>query len=117
MRKIKFRAWDNELKRMCRKVYVGSEGWHGEYWENEVMVLCFSDDNDAGNVLMQFTGLHDKNGKEIWEGDIIRNFIYKNIKTAKIPDIYVYKFNDEEFTDGSKYEVLGNIYENPELLK
>jgi uncharacterized phage protein (TIGR01671 family) len=77
---------------------------------------------------MQYTGLHDKNGKEIYEGDIVK---FENIK-AKI--IYGFCGFEFEWIDGYTdkirlckteplfknvsliFEVIGNIYENPELL-
>lgn len=78
-------------------------------------------------VLMQYTGLKDKNGKEIYEGDIVKGSAYgKEIYTG------VVEFYDASFVmriDGNKgyyrlnkmtfqeLEVVGNIYENPELLK
>ena len=72
-------------------------------------------------ILMQYTGLHDKNGKEIYEGDIVKVRSYPSgyINT----EVY---FKDGKFAfDGSNYsfkdlndkvEVIGNIYENKELL-
>jgi len=77
----------------------------------------------AAVVVMQFTGLLDKNGKEIYEGDIVREFWNGN------PDpccVQVVEWDDNESSgprvvgfylqDGDEYEVIGNIYENPELL-
>jgi uncharacterized phage protein (TIGR01671 family) len=67
-------------------------------------------------LLQQFTGLYDKNGLEIYEGDILCptcNLDNKPDLTVKIivtiPDIYF------DFTE-NEYYILGNIYENPELL-
>lgn len=79
--------------------------------------------NDVGMipefVLMQFTGLHDKNGKEIYEGDILHE---KKEKTAPMAnngidrEIIVEDIRHLEFNE-VHCEVIGNIYENPELLK
>ena len=77
--------------------------------------------------LMQFTGLHDKNGKEIYEGDIVK--IVGRIKEPQIVgwDVeqgrfcFVYETGEpmRDFhirTEVPRFEIIGNIYENPELL-
>ena len=67
--------------------------------------------------LMQYTGLKDKNGKEIYEGDIVKclrpnNFKDKEIIIVKIPTLGKYS----DFMNIIEIEVIGNIYEHPELL-
>lgn len=87
--------------------------------------LGFGVIGDDKCVLMQYTGLTDKNGKEIYEGDIVKSEQWT-------PEIYRVWFSrggfcfsndttDIEYVNDAKYleqfEVIGNIYENPELLK
>jgi uncharacterized phage protein (TIGR01671 family) len=121
MREILFRAWHKDLNEMFYKVRVSDCDW------------CTYDTHFCGrhDTLMQFTGLLDKNGKEVYEGDVVNVFgKYSNDQTCVVEyqecemcfgfttqdgsymimdEIY----NDERFG----IEVIGNIYENPELLK
>ena len=130
MRKIKFRVWDKCLKYM----HICGENGHDD---------CFYDENnnfhyynlqngdgsgEKGNyILMQYTGLKDKNGKEIYEADIVRidcptMKMTGEIKYSEMSAMfYLYdEIEDIEETlwyQEKEYEVLGNIYDNPELLK
>jgi len=58
MREIKFRAWDKKLKQLSIPVQISNPPTPG---------------HERGLILMQFTGLKDKNGKEIYEGDVVRH--------------------------------------------
>ena len=114
-REIKFRAWDKK-----NNIIQEEPSFSKTEWLNEI----FKDEN---LVLMQYTGVKDKNEKEIYEGDIVEAatentlFIwevrwdgggYFALKKGK--DDWV-DFDDiNNYTDG--IEVIGNIYENPELL-
>jgi len=135
----KFRAWDKENDRM---IYPSTEDvcfeldddginifdlW-GEYPEDHVFPLLDS-------VLVQSTGLKDKNGVEIFEGDIVKipinngfDYLDGNLSIVKkseyhsglicelLSNTLEYLITDEADT-GYRYEVVGNIYENPELLE
>ena len=140
MREIKFRAWDKEDERMYQPCFAEIEK-DGSYnvWFNR----CWGEgDNDTTNekdysgdaVLMQFTGLKDKNGKEIYEGDIVKcnaapYYETKDFKKFKVSGKVVFdrsmSFRIEDIdrhrcfylNDCLDIEIIGNIYENPELLK
>lgn len=123
-REIKFRAWDRymEGKHMV-KVDMLDFRLGTLYGKDE---RDFSHDMDMKFYeLMQFTGLKDKNGKEIWEGDVIRCYHEKGVIENTL-GCFGFQQTRDNFTtlldiwergDGHKVEVIGNIYENPELLK
>ncbi len=136
MRTIKFRAWHSFDKVMIKDAIFGNTE------RNHTFIDILEYFNDYR--VMQFTGLTDKNGVEIFEGDVI---ITANKTTAKIvfgefpfrieseeegQDIqdksigFFFEHPEREYHEpfgecakggGSQYEVIGNIYENPELLK
>jgi uncharacterized phage protein (TIGR01671 family) len=119
MRDIKFRVWDKGEGVMISPDYITRDGV--AHW------TCHSIPQGS-RELQQFTGLRDKNGKEIYEGDII---LYRGdmaqikyhgwgFHTCPIPDDNDYRFCTWEkfwLQDVPESEVIGNIYENPELLK
>ena len=148
MREIKFRAWDKKISKMFS-------------WEVMNRNRIFALDSNLPNKdflvvpngenieLMQYTGLKDKNGKEIYEGDIVR-ILYTDWGSQHLGtpeqqamtleeykksisrigyviyagDRYYLRFNGKygEYDDGmyegthGEKEIIGNIYENPELL-
>jgi len=126
MREIKFRAWD------------GKEIHYGQPIKNKLGLWLLTNMNphycseygyievDAPipvKILMQYTGLKDKNGKEIYEGDVVKEgefkyiiqwgaagFMIRGIGVRHSEYITSFDFLNE-------YEIIGNIYENPELIK
>lgn len=111
----KFRAWDKETKTMNGMAEIYRN-------RNQEIELHPRDENI---VLMQSTGLKDKNGKEIFEGDILtsQNYPVKGVVEFRT-DLglwvhYLKGYNYFEYLGnvaGSK-EIIGNIYENSELLE
>jgi len=112
MREIKFRAWRNSEEKFEKEMV------YFELLDNDENYVMggFIRDKDP---IMQFTGLKDKNGKEIYEGDV-RNGV-QEVTIVKMPEIYErnpeYFTSNEDMIREEKWEVIGNIYENPELLK
>lgn len=124
MRDLKFRVWSNLLQRFA----VDTEFSHILYQNEDFSNGTFSV-GGADCEIQQFFGRCDKNGKEIYENDIIsvnglkflcewKNHGFKLTcladKEQKLFDGYRIDLNE---TCESMVEVLGNIYENPELLK
>lgn len=108
MRDIRFRAWDKVNNKMLshKDMLDGS-------WDNWPTLFFAITDNDI-YIPMQFTGLHDRNGKEIYEGDITEiDRLYKGQKT-----IFVCKWNKSNACFENCWgNVIGNIYENPNLIQ
>lgn len=130
MTKIRFRAWNESAKRYSKPFTL------------KCSVLNFTDDDGLGvmksltdEVVEQFTGLTDKNGVEIYEGDIMSPIHYQKVEFGNAvvefkkgmfcfavnkPFISTTKPITESFGHGAKannhFVVIGNIHENPELL-
>lgn len=132
MRKIRFRAWDLITARMVHVSVVEFDGGgdicNVDFYNATVNTKKGAHarfhhrENGEDLVLMQFTGLLDKNGKEIYEGDIVRadthvgQVVYGNYAFF-VKDFWDSSFDDpaDAFSEAT-FEVIGNIYETPELL-
>lgn len=134
MRDIKFRVWSNRDKiwlNHCAVIDCG--GKVGSHFvevtaENKIIEHCPSIDH-LEPIIQQYTGLKDRNGKEIYEGDIIKysKLDYRVVwydwlcrYRIECPKYVTYKIiANEDFTDriAQCSEIVGNIFETPELLK
>lgn len=131
-REIKFRAWNKRDKKLYQadffdEFFVVNQGKvggvTGDFQDDGRSFYVDYSESDDWEV-MQFTGLKDKNGKEIYEGDIIKWFE----EIGENPNLFKVEYDEAHWTivpiseamDGwylgnKVLEVIGNIYENPEL--
>lgn len=120
MREIKFRAWNEITKHMS---YSGTWSLAGNCDLFNTVDEFFNSENHVR--FMQFTGLKDKNGKEIYEGDVI---LSENFNSTHLviwgPRIQATVIRHQagwppQYLDCeyAGWKVIGNIYENPELIK
>lgn len=127
MREIKFRVWNKTGEEMC---YLLENGWSFGPSE-EVRAFSWEDvfaAQEQDLIPLQYTGLKDKNGVEIFEGDLIE----RDIEVGGMYETYgasIVEYNEDEamycfewdspnrLSDYENLNVIGNIYENPELIK
>lgn len=126
----RYRAWDKEFKEMVR---VDALDFDGQIIKATYKNVSVVKEDLKKYVLMQSTGLTDKNGKEIFEGDIIAIDVEdiempinaKVFQNSKIGILMFHDFEENEDVpmvelledDSVAFATIGNIYENPELLE
>ena len=122
MREIKYKAWHKIRNKMYK---VWSLFWFDDGMRVDIYGMGDREETseDIENViLIEYAGLHDKNGKEIYEGDILKFSDHFN------PWLIQWKITGDNIHGGAGFaaplyaelswgEVIGNIYENPELLE
>lgn len=119
MREIKFRAWDNNLKSMINVFTLYNEGTGG--------VIPQTDQHSSTTgteryKIMQYTGLLDKHGKEIYEGDILKSEQHQEtgLKVVWYIPAACFRYSlNHDLSSPLNYddiEIIGNIYQHPNLL-
>lgn len=125
MREIKFRVWDNIAKKYIDSRYVSISGLGLLHVAKRIIKNCFRPPHTRKNpwfIVEQYTGLKDKNGTEIYEGDILID------DTGEPVEYWVVKFSDGGFVgecagvteplfELTNLEIAGNIHEDSELLE
>ncbi|MFH5828348.1 YopX family protein [Lactiplantibacillus plantarum] len=121
---IKFRVWSKDLSKYRKLDDISNDQGLGMFFEvqkgigSNVTSICYS----INDVVEQFTGLTDVNGKEIYIGDIVK---YRNLD-EKYQYLKIRWLQQDCMIDAGGYridivarrcEVIGNVHENPELLK
>ena len=101
-REIKFRAWDGIAYDTTPTI------WNGRVWD------CRMDCEVEGAIIEQYTSLKDKNGIEIYEGDIVESEIYG--KAFYVFEHGSFRWNRANHLAVTDQIVIGNIHQNPELL-
>jgi len=120
LREIKFRAWDER----------GEDSYGQAVTPKYIYDIQNTYDDENGYsfeevlatprlILEQFTGLHDKNGKEIYEGDVVCGPGFGAVSVYFDGGRFCLYFLGDEYWNeyADKIEVIGNIHENPELLE
>lgn len=123
MREIKFKLWDKRRGKWLSDYSISSYDKVLDLYEE---LDCKREDS----ILVQYTGLKDKNVKEIYEGDVLNNGHYKtqvywnehtgvwSHRSTNVDDaLYIYIASNTTFAQELLFEIIGNIYENPELIK
>ena len=130
-REIKFRVWDKEENKFFQPVYEAYRGnlldlsisLSGELLRRTMSEPCEHESRFPDRyAIMQYTGLKDDNGKDIYEGDVVVDISDNKLVVEWNDDTCKFQFSDgTDINDAGRYGsykvIIGNIYQNSELLK
>ena len=130
MRTIKFRGWNRKNKQWLYGFYLQNRGAHFVCPDEFAYSKSWEDYEVEAETVGQFTGLHDKMGREIYEGSIVRtNEGYGPAVIEYLGGALILRWKDGGWLSLAEYdgnieqpdldsdEVIGNIHDNPEMLK
>ena len=116
MREIKFRVWDYHLNKYINDYITGTSLSLNDLFKNGSRL-----NGKNSLVFEQYTGLKDYNGKDVYEGDLIQDIDYGIMECKYLHGSFVWYskngFNIKLMNYIPNIEVIGNIYENKELLE
>lgn len=132
-RDIKFRAWvRNYMVDVARIDFIDRYiTWDDNQYDRCIPPnKCYETESFEEIDLMQYTGFNDNNGKEIYEGDIVKTKNFKHFNEGDLKEVWLVVRNNGFYIENKKFgwhlhdmainedwEIIGNVFKNPELLK